>query len=70
MFLKTSNGYLLNVNIIRMIYISSADEDNKFNRVTAVTQIGEVRIYKDIELQECQNYLNILESKIAVNMDY
>lgn len=70
MFLKTSNGYLINENTIKMIYIASADEENKFNRVTAVTERGEVSLYKDIEMQNCQIYLKILANKIAVNMDY
>lgn len=70
MFLKTSNGYLINTDTIKMIYIASADEDNKFNRVSAITERGEVSLYKDIEIQHCQTYLALLASKIAVNMDY
>lgn len=68
MFLKTSNGYLINTNIIESIYITAPANDFMFYRVVAKTNTHEVSLYRDTEQQHCQHYLEDLTNKIAVKM--
>lgn len=67
MFIKTSNGYLLNLKKVEMIYISAPDEDYKFFSVKAKLENGnEISLYRDIEQQYCDQYLEDLGKKIAI----
>lgn len=71
MFIRDSNGYLLNINRIIEIKIAYGepfcavkatfnDRDNKPIDRT---------LYKDKELQYCQEYMNKLIRKLAINVE-
>ena len=67
MFIQTSNGYLLNVNNIKIIYISVPDEEKGFYSVKAkINDENEITLYKDIELQHVREYIEELGKKIAI----
>lgn len=69
MFLRDSNGFLINTDRIIKINIEmnevfcavKAHYLNEYNSPNKVT------LYKDTELQYCQEYLSDLSRKIAVN---
>ena len=70
MFIKTSNGYLLNLNEVEMIYIEAPDEGNPYYTVSAQTKKGhEVKLYKDKEQQYCEQYREALAKEICVDME-
>lgn len=69
MFLETSNGYLVNTNYINLIYIEPPTNEYKLCSVKAKTVDGKhISLYKDKELQYCQDYIENLRKKIAINM--
>ena len=71
MFLRTSNGYLININTIKSIYVTvPADNEGNFCRVIARTEDGEVALYRDIESQYCQQYMEELAKKIAITVSF
>lgn len=69
MFIRDSNGYLININRIIRIFVQFnenycavvAKYINENNEAITST------LYKDVESQYCQEYLNDLSRKISVN---
>lgn len=69
MFIKTSNGYLINESEIKTIYVRFSSNIDPLSAVVARTKDGnEICLYRDKELQLCQKYLEELYRKIGVEM--
>jgi hypothetical protein len=67
MFIRNINGFLLNVSLISKINIQISET---FCMVVAHLRDGTTEtIYKSIELENAQDYLETLSRKIAVNYE-
>lgn len=64
MFIKTSNGYLINTNIIETIYITVDSENNRCSVIAKTNKENNIALYRDKELQFCQEYIEELEKKL------
>lgn len=67
MFVRTSNGYLINLDEVKRIY-ASVDKENICSVRALQTDNTEVALYKDKEMQYCLEYLNSLADKIAIKV--
>ena len=67
MFIRTSNGYLINLDEVKRIYVS-VDKENICSVRALQTDNTEVALYKDKEIQYCLEYLNSLADKIAIKV--
>lgn len=67
MFVRTSNGYLINLDEVKRIYVS-VDKENICSVRALQTDNTEVALYKDKEMQYCLEYLNSLADKIAIKV--
>lgn len=69
MFLKTFNGYLINLNNISKILI--VNEEPFYKAVAYFTEKGETKeitLYKDVEQQYVNEYVDDLAKKIAIKV--
>ena len=67
MFLRDINGFLVNISVIERINIEISET---FCMVVArLKDDRKITLYKSIELQHAQNYLEELSRKIAVNFE-
>ena len=67
MFIRNINGFLLNVSLINKINIQI---NEAFCMVVAHLRDGTTEtIFKSIQLENAQNYLDDLSRKIAVNYE-
>lgn len=68
MFVRDSNGRLLNLDIVEFIHISQ--EENKCSvRAVYKNRFGidsEVALYRSNELKDCQQYLDELDKRIGL----
>lgn len=67
MFIRASNGQLINLDTVKRICIS-IDSENMCSVKAIQTDQREVALYKDKEMQYCLEYLNSLENKIAMKV--
>lgn len=67
MFVRASNGQLINLDKVKTIYVS-VDKDNICSVRAARMDDTEVALYKDKEMQYCLEYLNSLADKIAMKV--
>ena len=67
MFIRTSNGQLINLDKVKTIYVS-VDKENICSVKAARMDNTEVALYKDKEMQYCLEYLNSLADKIAMKI--
>lgn len=67
MFVRTSNGYLLNLDKVKTIYVC-VEKDNMCNVKAKLIGDTEIALYKDNEMQCCLAYLNSLADKIAMKV--
>lgn len=67
MFIRASNGQLINLDKVKTIYVS-VDKDNICSVRAARMDDTEVALYKDKEMQYCLEYLNSLADKIAMKV--
>lgn len=67
MFVRTSNGYLINLDNVKTIY-ARVDEENICSVRALQTDNTEVALYKDKKIQYCLEYLNSLADKIAMKV--
>lgn len=67
MFIRTSNGYLLNLDKVKTIYVC-VKKDNMCYVKAKLIGDTEIALYKDKELQYCLEYLNSLADKIAIKI--
>lgn len=69
MFLKTFNGYLINLNNVSKILIL---HDEPFFKAVAYFvekgQTKEITLYKDVEAQYVDEYVDDLANKIAIKV--
>ncbi len=73
MFIKDINGYLLNLNRVTRINIEMDDESVNCrvieNYQNENKEKRKITLYRDKELQLCQEYMNELARKIAINKE-
>lgn len=71
MFIRDVNGYLVNANRIVRIFVQFYSESNTCAVVAfyinARNDEDKCTLYRDKELQYCQEYLDDLSRKISVN---
>lgn len=67
MFIRASNGQLINLDKVKKIYVS-VDKDNICSVRAARMDDTEVALYKDKEMQCCLDYMNSLANKIAMKV--
>lgn len=67
MFVRASNGQLINLDKVKTIYVS-VDKDNICSVRAARMDDTEVALYKDKEIQYCLEYMNSLADKIAMKI--
>lgn len=67
MFVRASNGQLINLDKVKTIYVS-VDKENICSVKAARMDDTEVALYKDKEMQYCLEYLNSLADKIAMKV--
>lgn len=67
MFVRTSNGYLINLDNVKTIYVS-VNKENICSVKAKQIDNTEVALYKDKEMQYCLEYLNSLADKIAMKV--
>lgn len=67
MFIRASNGQLINLDTVKRICIS-IDSENMCSVKAIQTDHREVALYKDKEMQYCLEYLNSLADKIAMKV--
>lgn len=67
MFVRASNGQLINLDKVKTIYVS-VDKDNICSVRAARMDDTEVALYKDKEMQYCLEYMNSLADKIAMKV--
>ncbi len=67
MFVRTSNGYLINLDNVKTIY-ASVNKENICSVKAKQIDNTEVALYKDKEMQYCLEYLNSLADKIAMKV--
>ena len=67
MFVRASNGQLINLDKVKTIYMS-VDKENICSVKAARMDDTEVALYKDKEMQYCLEYLNSLADKIAMKV--
>lgn len=67
MFVRASNGQLINLDKVKTIYVS-VDKENICSVKAARIDNTEVALYKDKEMQYCLEYLNSLADKIAMKV--
>ena len=67
MFVRASNGPLINLDKVKTIYVS-VDKENICSVKAARMDDTEVALYKDKEIQCCIEYLNSLADKIAMKV--
>lgn len=67
MFVRTSNGYLINLDEVKRIY-ANVDKENICSVRAKQKDDTEVALYKDKEMQYCLEYLNSLADKIAIKV--
>lgn len=67
MFIRASNGQLINLDKVKTIYVS-VDKENICSVRAARMDDTEVALYKDKEMQCCLDYLNSLANKIAMKI--
>lgn len=67
MFIRTSNGYLLNLDKVKTIY-ACVETDNMCYVKAKLVGDAEIALYKDKESQYCLEYLSSLEDKIAIKI--
>lgn len=67
MFIRASNGQLINLDKVKTIYVS-VDKENICSVKAARMDDTEVALYKDKEIQYCLEYLNSLADKIAMKV--
>lgn len=67
MFIRTSNGYLVNLDKVKTIYVC-VEKDNMCYVKAKLGGENEIALYKDKESQYCLEYLNSLADKIAMKV--
>lgn len=67
MFIRASNGQLINLDKVKTIYVS-VDKENICSVKAKQIDNTEVTLYKDKEMQYCLEYLNSLADKIAMKV--
>lgn len=67
MFIRTSNGQLINLDKVKRIYVS-VNKENICSVRALQTDNTEVALYKDKEMQYCLEYLNSLADKITIKV--
>lgn len=67
MFVRASNGQLINLDKVKTIYVS-VDKNNICSVRAARMDDTEVALYKDKEMQYCLEYMNSLADKIAMKV--
>ena len=67
MFVRTSSGYLVNLDKVKKIYVS-VDDENICSVKAIHMDCTETTLYKDKEMQFCLEYLKALENKIAMKI--
>ena len=67
MFIRTSNGYLLNLDKVKTIYVC-VEKDNICTVKAKLIGETEIALYKDKEMQYSLEYLNSLADKIAMKV--
>lgn len=67
MFIRTSNGYLINLDEVKRIYVS-VDKESMCSVRALQTDNTEVALYKDKEIECCLEYMNSLADKIAMKV--
>ncbi|MDT3387648.1 MAG: hypothetical protein LIR46_07820 [Bacteroidota bacterium] len=67
MFVRTSNGYLINLDEVKRIYVS-VDKANICSVRAKQKDNTEEVLYRDKEMQYCLEYLNKLADEIAVKV--
>lgn len=67
MFVRASNGQLINLDKVKRIYVS-VDKENICSVKAKQIDNAEVALYKDKEMQYCLEYLNSLADKIAMKV--
>ena len=67
MFIRASNGQLINLDKVKTIYVN-VDKDNICSVRAARMDETEIALYKDKELECCLEYMNSLADKIAMKV--
>lgn len=67
MFLRDINGFLINISVIERINIEI--NETYCMVVARLKDDRKITLFKNIELQHAQNYLEGLSRKIAVNFE-
>ena len=67
MFVRASNGQLINLDKVKTIYIS-VDKENICSVKASRMDDTEVALYRDKEMQYCLEYMDSLANKIAMKV--